>query len=188
MCSPMGKWVKHCPEWGRSFFPTSSRPCRHFGQNGCSFWELSFDVFVIPDSQISRFMDFQIPGFPDSRLSAGMSRGQLAWGAIWTRKCWFSIVNIDVWVCDLLFRREQESPSIVFSNQNKRRAPAPTFQGPFNNPVRTPHRKLCLGNNWSQQGRLRRFDRWVHWERGRLGSERIKLLKKENTPSACWHG
>ena len=23
---------------------------------------------------------------------------------------------------------------------------APTFQGPFNNTVRTPHRKLCLGN------------------------------------------
>ena len=44
---------------------------------------------------------------------SGMLDGQLAWGAIWTKKCWFSIVNIDVWARNLAFRLDETRASVT---------------------------------------------------------------------------
>ena len=57
----------------------------------------------------------RIPGWGilASKLSAGTSGGQLAWGAIWAQKCWFSTINIDVWARDLVFRLDETRASVT---------------------------------------------------------------------------
>ena len=95
-------------------------------------------ISIFPIFWDSRFPDFQIPGFPDSRLSAGMSRGQLAGGAIWTKKrlifcceywCWSSRHAVSC-------RRDESKchQVLVCLHQNERRVPAVTSQGPFARP------------------------------------------------------
>ena len=89
---------------------------------------------------------------------SGMLDGQLAWGAIWTKKCWFSIVNIDVWARNLVFRLDETRASVTkywfFLIKMSGRAagthpPAPPSVSWKS--VRTPQCKHCLGNKSKQQ-------------------------------------
>ena len=81
------------PKWGQEFFPINPDLADILGDTDFDSENLYFWDFV--RYQIPRFLDFQIPGFPDSRQSAGMSRGQLA-RVLWTEKSLSSIVSIDV--------------------------------------------------------------------------------------------
>ena len=75
--------------------------------------------------------------------------GQLGGGAIWTKKCWFFIVNIGVWARDLLFRVGKTRASVTkyaFSWSRWMTTVPAHLSRPLTNTVRTPHRKLCLGN------------------------------------------
>ena len=60
----------------RGFVPTNQDLADILGRTIFHSEKLHFFDFL--DSQVSRSLDFQIPGFTDSRLPAGMSRGQLA--------------------------------------------------------------------------------------------------------------
>ena len=111
MCWAHGK-ITNCPTWGWDvFLPTNQDLAKLLGETdvrSAFVYCLYFSEFQIP-----RFLDFQIPRFPNSRLSAGMSRGQLAWGAIWIRTCWSSSVNMDVWACNLAFRLNETRESVT---------------------------------------------------------------------------
>ena len=84
---------------------------------------------------------------------SGMLDGQLAWGAIWTKKCWFSIVNIDVWARNLAFRLDETRASVTkywfflikMSGRAPRAHPRPLPSVSWK-AVRTPQCKHCLGN------------------------------------------
>ena len=69
----MEKISKNVPT-GAAVFPTNQDLADILGRT--DFHSDYFDVWDF--SRLPDFLDFQIPGFPDSRPSAGMPRGQLA--------------------------------------------------------------------------------------------------------------
>ena len=81
---------------------------------------------------------------------SGMLDGQLAWGAIWTKKCWFSIVNIDVWARNLVFRLDETRASVTkycfFWSKQVRELRAPFMDILFHppGPLQCKH---CFGKN-----------------------------------------
>ena len=109
----------------------------------CIFW-----ICWTPNFWISRSPDFQKSGLGQA---SQRSCGQLVWGAIWTKKCWFFSVNRDVWARDPLFRLGETRASVTkywfFLIKMNDECPA-NVSRPLCKTVRTPHRKLCLGNFW----------------------------------------
>ena len=67
----MDKVVKHCTKWGREVFLSAYWGTRTLP----TFWAERILILII---FICLMFGFQILGFPDSRLSAGMSCDKLA--------------------------------------------------------------------------------------------------------------
>ena len=79
---------------------------------------------------------------------SGMLDGQLAWGAIWTKKCWFSIVDIDVWARDRLFRLDETRASVTkycFFLIKMSERPAGNLYGYLISSARTPSVQALFG-------------------------------------------
>ena len=107
----MEKWIK-----AQGLDPAHHKQ-RFVHRGSCGNWLLLAQLMDAPKQSMTPARDPKQWFFSPS----GILDGQLAWGAIWTKTCWFSIVNI---VIILMFelatwrfgwtRREQVSPRCFF--------------------------------------------------------------------------
>ena len=129
-----------------------------------------------------------------------MSRGHLAWEAIWTRRRRIQIVNIEVCAWDLaLHLDETRARATEYCSFYHNKLQVPTLSDlsrPLSNTVRFSHHKLSLGNElteilaevWSDMLRCQKANAEARVNKSHLtmALERRRSTKIETTSYHAW--